>query len=248
MRALLLSLLLATLATAAAAAISRDMLWVVTSSCVTAKRVVGRPFPCLDVRLGSDGEPGFVVLRAPPARTEVVVVPTDRIAGLEVEALRAAPGAAYWQAALAARHYVTDALKGGLALADVAMAVNSQGGRTQDQLHIHLDCVQPAVREALRMHAASFGPAWAPLPFSLAGKRYFGLRIGAEAASRFNPFESLARLPGPAGLRRTSLAVVSTPPGSADPGFFVLAHRAPYSEAETLLDHDCAIAADGAGR
>ena len=243
---ILLVFALITASTAAVAAVSRDVLWVVTQSCVVAKRTTGRAFPCLTVELGTASEPGFAVLKSPLLKTEVVVMPTDTVVGIEAPSLQTAAGAAYWRAALGARHFVTDALRGRLALSDVAMAVNSQGGRSQDQLHIHLDCVQPTVRAALRNHASAFGAAWAPLPFDLAGDRYWGMRIGAGDLDRLNPFALVAQLPGPRSLRRTSFAVVGTSPDDFNPGAYLLAYRAPDSHAEWLLDHGCRLASPSA--
>lgn len=248
MRAALASLALVVTAGAAYAGVTRDTLWVVTRTCVAAQATFGKPFPCLRVDLGSHDRPGFAILKAPLLKTEVVVMPTDRIAGIEDRSLRKASGAAYWRAAAEARHFVTDALKGRLDTSDVAFAVNSQGGRSQDQLHVHLDCVRPTVRAALRAHSGIFTADWRPLPFLLGGERYYGKLIPADALDRLNPFEQLAHLPGPHDLRATSLAMISTAPGDPVPGAYLLAYRAGDSHAEWLLDHDCALAATTAAQ
>lgn len=226
----------------AAAGVTRDTLWVVTRTCVAAQGTFGKPFPCLHVDLGSARSPGFAVLKAPLLKTEVVVMPTTKIVGLEDMSLRSAAGASYWRAAMVARHYVTDALHDRLALRDVGMAVNSHGGRSQDQLHIHLDCVRASVRNALTAQAGGFTSRWKPLPIPLERQRYYGKLIPAKALDTVNPFAELADLPGPRDLRATSLAMVSTSPGDPEPGAYLLAYRAGDSHAEFLLDHDCALA------
>ncbi len=38
-----------------------------------------------------------------------------------------------------------------------AWRVNSIYGRSQDQLHIHIDCIKPAVGAALHAHASAIG-------------------------------------------------------------------------------------------
>lgn len=242
MRAAFVSLALIVTAGAAYAGVTRDTLWVVTRACVAAQAAFGKPFPCLRVDLGGHDRPGFAVLKAPLLKTELVVMPTDRIAGLEDHSLRKPSGGAYWQAAMSARQSVADALHGRLDISDVALAVNSEGGRSQDQLHIHLDCVKPAVRATLRAHASAFTGEWRPLPFPLEGERYYGKRIPAEALDGLNPFAQLAHLPGPHDLQSTSLAMVSTSPSDPAPGAYLLAYRAGNSHAEWLLDHDCALA------
>lgn len=248
MRAAIASLVLLAAVSAAAAGVTRDTLWVVTRTCVAAQSTFGKPFPCLRVDPGSAENPGFAVLKAPLLKTEVVVMPTAKVVGLEETSLRGPAGAAYWRAAMEARLHVTEALKGRLDRRDVAMAVNSRGGRSQDQLHIHLDCVRPAVRAALHANAGTFTGEWRPLPFPLEDERYYGRLIPAAALDGLNPFAELARLPGPHDLRRTSLAMVDTAADDPVQGAYLLAYRAGDSHAEWLLDHHCTMADATAAR
>ncbi len=220
---------------------SRDVLWAALKTCVLAKTLANRTFPCLDVDLGDKARPGSAVLRAPGEPTHIVVMPTDTVAGLEAPALGGARGTAYWRAALAARHFVSDPLKGRVPAEEIGMAVNSARGRSQDQLHIHLDCMKPRVLAALRTHGHGIRGAWAPFPVALAGDRYFALHVPAAEAERFNPFAALRRLPGRRpDLHATSFAALATPAGDPEPGFYVLAYRAPSASAEDLMDHTCA--------
>ena len=218
---------------------SRDVLWAALKTCVLAKTVANRTFPCLDVDLGDADRAGTAVLRAPGEATHVVVMPTQTVAGLEAPVLRGARGAVYWRAALAARHFVSDPLKGRVLVAEVGLAVNSARGRSQDQLHIHLDCLKPRVLASLKAHAHVIRSNWAPFPVPLAGDRYLAMRVPAAEAERYNPFAALARLPGRRDLRETSFAAVATPAGDPEPGFYVLAYRAPRASAEDLMDHAC---------
>jgi CDP-diacylglycerol pyrophosphatase len=221
---------------------SRDVLWMALKTCVLAKTLANRTFPCLSVDLGEGERPGTAVLRAPGEPTHIVVMPTDTVKGLEASALRGPRGAAYWRAALAARHFVSDALKDRVPEGEVALAVNSARGRSQDQLHIHLDCLRPKVLEALDVHGRGVRPAWKPFPVPLAGDRFQAMRVRAWEAPAFNPFAALTRLPGRRDLTRTSFAAVATRPDDAEPGYILLAYRAPIASAEDIMDHTCAIA------
>ena len=133
-------------------------------------------------------------------------------------------------------------------MSDVGLVVNASVGRSQDQLHIHLDCLKPAVRSALQQHASAFTARWTPLKVPLEGARYFGLKIGASQAEGFNPFASLASLPGPRNLHATSLAVVSAPANDPRGGFYILAYRGRRSPVEKLLDPTCSEASRSAAR
>jgi CDP-diacylglycerol pyrophosphatase len=222
---------------------SRDVLWMALKTCVLAKTVANRTFPCLAVDLGEDGRPGTAVLRAPGEPTHVVVLPTVTVSGLESAALRGPHGAAYWRAALGARHFVTDALQGKVADNEVGLAVNSARGRSQDQLHIHLDCLRPKVIAALDAYGKTVGAGWKPFPVPLAGDRFLARRVRAADVDAFNPFAALTTLPGRRDLGRTSFAAVSTRPDDPEPGLLLLAYRHDAASAEDIMDHTCAIAA-----
>ena len=250
MRRALLAILIAVVVPAPLAAApdpSRDVLWAALKTCVLAKRLANRTFPCLSVDLGDGERPGTAVLRAPGEPTHSVLMPTDTVAGLEAPVLRGPRGAAYWRAALAARPFVADVFKGKLPLDAVGLAVNSARGRSQDQLHIHLDCLRPSVLAALKAQGRQIRRTWSRFPVALAGDRYFALRVPEAEAERFNPFAALHGLPGARpDLHRTSFAAVATPPGDPEPGFILLAYRAPSASAEDVMDHSCTVADRGA--
>ena len=239
-RAVVFAVLVGTVSAPVAAEATRQVLWVALQTCVLAKKTTGRTFPCLAVDLGTSDRPGTAVLRAPGQPTHTVVMPTERIAGIEAPELQRQSGNAYWRATLAARHYVTDTLNGAASIGDVALAVNSEGGRSQDQLHIHLDCVKPSVRAALRVYAPDIHHTWAAMPIALQGSRFLAMRVEAAEIETFNPFAALARLPGrQPDLSRTSFAVISTPADDPEAAFFLLAYRAVDAYAEKLLEHTC---------
>lgn len=222
---------------------ARDVLWVALQGCVLAKKATGRSFPCLSVDLGDGERPGTAVLRAPGQPTHTVVMPTDSVSGIEAPVLQGTRGAAYWRAALAARHAVSDALQGRLPIAAVGLEVNSVGGRSQDQLHIHLDCMRRSVMAALKVHGPAIGETWAPFPVPFGETHYLALRVPADMAERFNPFAALAQVPGWQGkLHDASFAAVAADPENPQAGMIVLAYRMPDASAEDLMDHGCRAA------
>ena len=117
----------------------------------------------------------------------------------------------------------------------MGLAINSNAGRSQDLLHIHISCVRPEVAPALAR--APIGLAWAAAPFvTFDGDRYDARKVAGLAPS---PFLLLRELPeARADMAAQSLAVI----GAADGGFFVLANSTEpgvVAEAEELLDQDC---------
>ncbi|MCJ2050404.1 CDP-diacylglycerol diphosphatase [Methylobacterium sp. J-070] len=237
--------LVAFIATPAAVAAdpTRDVLWVALQGCVLAKRATGRSFPCLSVDLGDGERPGTAVLRVPSRRTHMVVMPTDDVSGIEAPVLQGPRGVAYWRAALAARRDVSDAVQGRLPAGAIGLEVNSVGGRSQDQLHIHLDCMHGIVRAALTTHGEAVGATWAPFPETFAGTSFLALRVPADAVEQFNPFEAVARVPGWRDrLRDVTFAAVDADANDPRAGMILLAYRMPGSSAEVLMDHACRAA------
>jgi CDP-diacylglycerol pyrophosphatase len=115
-------------------------------------------------------------------------------------------------------------------------------------LHIHIDCIKPAVRAALHAHAAAIGPDWAPFPAPLAGARYLARRVGGPDLAGVNPFQLLAELPqARAAMGRETLVVTGATGPDGRPGFVLLAGQAipgtrDKGSGEDLQDHRCALA------
>jgi len=133
---------------------------------------------------------------------------------------------------------------------DLSLAINSIHGRTQNQLHIHIDCIRADVRDALREHAAEIGDSWAPFPLPLSGHPYQAMRVETLDRPGATPFQLLAdRLPAArADMEDETLIAVGATFTDGEPGFYLLASRADLAtgnrgEAEELQDHSCAVKA-----
>lgn len=217
-----------------ARASDRGDLWrVVHNICAPMQKFVGLPAPCLKV----DRERGIAVLRAPYDTTRIIVVPTRKIEGVESPLLLRADAPNLWSYAWNNREHVSTAANRPLSWADIGMAVNSRRGRSQDQLHIHVDCVDARLKRALRAHPPrSDGWSEIDLPW---GDRYRAKRIGAKDLDR-NIFKMVAEeTPGAKGrMGQQSLAVVGYEAPSGEKAFVVLASGG-YGHAEELLDHQC---------
>ncbi|HEY2483058.1 MAG TPA: CDP-diacylglycerol diphosphatase [Caulobacteraceae bacterium] len=228
-----------------------NALWrVVHGLCMTDMMLSGAPAPCLEVNRRG----GYAVLRDPQAATEVLVVPTTKIIGIEGPELQVPGGPNYWQAAWDARRYLEERAGRAAPREDVGMAVNSVFGRSQDQLHIHIDCVSAKVRTALAAHAEEIGEVWAPLDFDLAGRMYRARRVNGDALGARDPFKLLATGDSEAGddMGRQTLAVVGVRSADGRPGFVLLAATGgtpenPDGSSESLLDHSCAVLDEPSG-
>lgn len=239
----------------AATAADPQALWrIVHDTCMPEAAEHALVEPCMQV--APDG--GWAVLKDIRGATQFLLVPTVRIGGIESAVVLAPDAPNYFQAAWAARIFVSARAGRDLPRDAIALAINSPFRRGQDQLHIHIDCVRPDVRTALRDHAAVLGPTWAPLPGGLLHQPYLARRLDGAELGAANPFQLLAAAPGvgAAGMRFWTIVVVGATFTQADghgaqDGFVLLADRADPARGdgahgEDLLDHACALAHEAA--
>lgn len=220
-------------------------LWqIVHDRCVPAARLRHPPSPCTRLWLAHGVQRGYALLKDRRGREQYLLIPTARVSGIESPRLRGDVLPNYFAAAWAARHYVGAALGRSLPRDDVALAINSRVGRSQDQLHIHIDCVREDVRRRLDRLATTLGAHWSPVPGGLLGHRYRALRVDGRALAS-NPFHLLATaLPAGHGLGDWTLVVVGQTFAGGRPGFVILASRASahnHASGEELMDHACAL-------
>jgi CDP-diacylglycerol pyrophosphatase len=226
------------------AGFDHDALWaVVHGLCVPDQTHFQAPAPCVAVDLDGGEQGGFAIVKYILGRTQFLLVPTRRLAGIEDPLVGTDALPNYWRAAWTARKLVAENVDKDLSRDAIGMAINGAGARTQDQLHIHIDCVRADVRRALETHKDEIGAAWSS--FRLLGRAYRARRIEGENPDP-DPFRLLAEDKWSAPVRDNSLAVIGVRFGGGAPGFIVLAQRAPRgrTHAEDLLDHGCKVAAE----
>jgi CDP-diacylglycerol pyrophosphatase len=126
----------------------------------------------------------------------------------------------------------------------ISLALNSADGRSQNQLHIHIDCVRADVRESLLRSAADLGPVWAPFPHPLAGHPYLAMAVEGEDLGAINPIQLLAdQVPAAReDMGPHTLVMVGAYLRDGRPGFIFLAGRADpavqnMGSGEELQDH-----------
>ncbi len=142
---------------------SRDALWrIVNTMCVPEQTQNGDPKPCAQVDLENGSERGFAILKDLRGETQFLLIPTSRISGIESPLVFAPDARNYFADAWEARSYVNQALHKILPPDDISLAINSTESRSQDQLHIHIDCVRMDVFEALHANEAAIGDQLGP--------------------------------------------------------------------------------------
>lgn len=222
-----------------------NALWdIVHDRCVPDQQQQGVPAPCALVDLDAGEEKGFAVLKDLVGERQFLLIPTGRVTGIESPEILAPDAPNYFEAAWRARSFVDGQAGFTLPRDWVSLAINSEAVRTQDQLHIHVDCVRVDVAEALGRHAADIGPAWAPFPVPLVAHRYSAIAVEGEDLAGVNPFQLLADgVPGArADMGSQTLVVVGAYLPGGQPGFVILADHVDVASGDTaggeaLQDH-----------
>jgi CDP-diacylglycerol pyrophosphatase len=128
----------------------------------------------------------------------------------------------------------------------VGLAINSKWARSQEQLHVHVDCVAVPVVKILAEYASALDDQWRAMTVPLQGRVYFARRLDSADLRDVAPLKLLAE--GVEGARAQmgaySLAAIgATLDGKPD--FILLVDQFSLEgggHADDLQDHDCAIA------
>ena len=227
----------------------RDALWqIVIGMCVPNQMQNHDPRPCAEVNLQEGSAHGFAILKDLRGETQFLLVPTVRISGIENPAVLAPDATNYFDRAWEARSYVFGALHRTLPPDDTSLAVNSASSRSQDSLHIHIDCVRTDVYEDLHSGQETFGEQWRPLQHPLLGHPYKARWVAGEHLGGNNPFKLLAQgVPGAEqhmGDYTLVLIGLTRPDGTK--GFILLEDQVDkaahdLASGEELQDHACRI-------
>jgi len=207
-RGLRRALLLAVLALAAPAAANQpeppSVLWPIVQYCLAALHDAGDPACFL-----TDKARGYALLKDIRGPTQVLLVATDRRWGMEDPRVEAPDAPNYFAAAWAARRCVSKLAGHDIPDGEISLAINSMRGRTDGQLHIHIDRIRPEV-------AARLGSDVSELTVS--GHRYAVRHI--ESLAGINLFaQEAARSQGAIGEETVVVA------GDRRGGFYVLTDR-----------------------
>jgi len=227
--------------TAAPANADPNALWtIVHDQCVPDQQTSGDPAPCSLVDLGAAERQGYAVLKDLVGATQFLVIPTERISGIESPTLLEPGVTDYFAAAWNARGFVEARAGVDIPRDWMSLAVNSAVARSQDQLHIHIDCVRADVRDAVSRHIADVGSDWVPFPEPLRGHPYLAMTVEGDDLNATNPVRLVAQRVDDMGI--ATIVVVGTYLKNGQPGFILLAGQADPAigdrgAGEELQDH-----------
>jgi CDP-diacylglycerol pyrophosphatase len=224
-----------------------NALWrIVHGECVPHFEAGLGPKPCERVDLDGGVDEGVAILKDLVGVAQMLAIPTRRITGIEDPQMLAPNAPPVFAVAWAAKTLVEERLHRVLPREAVGLAINSKWARSQQQLHVHVDCVAVPVMKALADYASAFDSQWRAMTVPLQGRVYFARRLDSADLVDVAPLKLLAD--GLEGARSHmgaySLAAVGET-FDGKPGFVLLADQFSLEgggHAEDLEDHDCAIA------
>jgi len=164
-----------------------DALWqIVSEKCLPHQQSGGEPAPCQRV----DQRHRYVMLKDRHGPLQYLLIPLDRITGIESPRLLQSATPNYF--ALAWNERTLLAQRHGSPIDDrvLSLAINSQYGRTQNQLHIHISCLRPDVRQQLDQLTPQLSGRWQSI--MLRKHRYWLRALTPDELTRQSAFIRLA--------------------------------------------------------
>jgi len=157
-----------------------------------------------------DAKHGYAILKDLKGETQLLLVATQERCGIEDPRIEASSEPNYFEEAWNVRQCVSDLIGRTLADSEISLAINSVSGRSDGQLHIHIDLLNPDLLKELKNHPSSLtfnGHTYSATHYdTLAGKNLFA------------DLQNKLKTDSAAAMRDQTLVVV----GDSTGGFFVL--------------------------
>jgi CDP-diacylglycerol pyrophosphatase len=223
------------------AAADPDALWkIVGGQCVPEAQAMGRPGQCTSVNLAGH----YAILKDISGRSQHLLIPTERVTGVESPSILEPNAPEYWADAWNSRDTVEASLKQPLAADQFGLEINSEYRRTQQQLHIHMDCMRTDIIDALAAYRHDQPGQWRWE--TIDGVRYRIMRVTSLTKDN-DPFRIVARdHPDAQAMATQTILVTAAGPSGDKDGWLVLNSGLDVDNgtgtAEGLLDHACHLA------
>lgn len=225
-----------------------DALWnIISQQCLPNQKQNQNPAPCEEVSFVKDSEQGYVVLKDRRGILQYLLMPTAKIGGMESSEILTSNSPNYFYESWRARSYMVK--KNGAPIDDenISLAINSQLGRTQNQLHIHISCTRADVKELVHKNFKGLDKTWKVFPGGILGHSYWAKKIDESELKEKNIFSLVANeiLNAKDNMNQFGIAMMAVRNGKKTE-FVVLTDRAHLPDldrasVEEIQDHDCAL-------
>ena len=212
-----------------------DVLWhFVADQCVPHFKAGQQPpAPCIKVDL----QQGYVIFKDRNGPLQYLHMPTEKITGLEDPKLLSMKRTPFFAQAWHERRYMDKLLGAAIPTSEYAFTLNSRSGRTQNQLHIHISCIKPDLRDRLHRLASRFGPEWQTVPGGINGRGYRVRSLTLQQLEQTGAIRTVTdSLANQAALADYSLALYPL----SDALFLLFATHGMFASSEgDFQDHTC---------
>jgi CDP-diacylglycerol pyrophosphatase len=223
-----------------------DVLWYfVNQKCVPNFKVNNNSAPCDKVELKNDGVSGHVVFKDKNGPLQYLLMPTEKITGIEDPKILDQNTLNYFAIAWKERDFMAKKYNAPIDDSIISLTINSSLGRSQNQLHVHISCIRPDIAQTLSNHLDSLTENWSLIPGGLMGHHYFFKSLELRDLMSENSFLILQEIPeaknniGEFGM---GLVVIKDLNGAIK--YILLADQAlpaegDYGSVEEIQDHTC---------
>lgn len=134
-----------------------NALWqIISEKCLPGMMQKGNPAPCQQVAVAK----GYVTLKDLNGPLQYLLMPIEKITGMESPLLLEPATPNLFADAWGERGLLAQRRGKPIDDSALSLAINSQYGRTQNQLHIHISCLRPDVRQRLDLLAPQLNEKW----------------------------------------------------------------------------------------
>ncbi|MEN0058351.1 MAG: CDP-diacylglycerol diphosphatase, partial [Bdellovibrio sp.] len=175
-----------------------DALWrIISTQCLPQFEAEQPQNQCAEVHIQQGQERGYVIFKDQRGILQYLLMPTRKITGMESPELLEDSGPNYFYLSWVHRSAMEKLHGEAIKPEHISLAVNSQFGRSQNQLHVHISCSKVEVQKEMARQVKKIGNKWAVMPTSLLGHTYWARKISEKELSQKNAFHLMAQeIPG----------------------------------------------------
>jgi CDP-diacylglycerol pyrophosphatase len=217
---------------------------IVQNQCVANWLQHNNPSPCEKVFLADAKADsiGYALLGDPDGGAHYLLIPTQTMTSTGSGELLDPNLPNYFAEAWHGRDLLSKFVGHAVPMTDVGLVVATPAARTQNQFHIHIECLRQDVVDALKVTADKVTDVWSPV--TVAGLPFQAVRLSVQGLEVSNPFELVASLSPDARHHVANYTVViAGVQYQSGPGFIVLTGTGPSGD--LLLDSGCVVAGGG---
>ncbi|MGO9623092.1 MAG: CDP-diacylglycerol diphosphatase [Steroidobacteraceae bacterium] len=214
---------------------------IVQNLCVTNWLQHHNPSPCERVFLvdAKADSTGYALLADPDGGAHYLLIPTQTMTSTDNGELLDPNLPNYFADAWGGRDLLSKVVGHAVPRTDVGLVVATPATRTQNQFHIHIECLRQDVVDSLKATADNVTDVWSPV--TVAGFPFQAVRLSVQGLDGSNAFELVANLSPDARHHVGNYTVViAGVQFQSGPGFVVLTGTGPSGD--LLLDSDCMVA------